>query len=422
MGKRGRGNAGKGQRHGGHPRRQAPDSPDRMLDDLAGSLAREAATLENALEAELWASGVEGTWRSRSPLEDEATAAFAEGLVGALERRGGDGARAGLTALAEVGSEPAGLRSAAAVKRLAEKGAAEPAWAGALGEATPTAAQLMYDEIFDDGVNVLVEFDHPDGVHVLGVYIDHNLGVMAKDAFLGGTLAEITALAGHRQAEEPVTLEPLALDEAAERIAAAVDMTDHTLSPPVGEDYWSLRALIDARLRTLPNTGEEPARPEVSVDDREGLVQAFRASDEGASFATDQEALDVVSLAIDFCADYVDGRPLRWSPVVVELFMADWLPRKVLADRSLFERVPEVLPAWIRHAGRLRGIPTGAIEDTVAGVDHWTEQLLEAADDEGSSSPAKAFLAAALETGIDPSDPRELERFVKDWNTGRESA
>lgn len=389
-----------------------------MLDGLAGSLAREAATLGNALEAELWASGVEGTWRSRSPLEDEATAAFAEGLVDALERRGGAGSRAGLTALAEVGSEPAGLRSAAAVKRLAEKGAAEPAWAGALGGARPTAAQLMHDEIFDDGVNVLVEFDHPDGCHVLGVYIDHNLGVMAKDAFLGGTLEEIGALTATRAIEDPVTLEPLALEAAAARIAVAVDMTDHTLDPPVGEDYWSLRALIDARLRALPVGGEEPTRPEVSIDERERLVQAFRASGEGAPFATDRQALDVVSLAIDFCADYVDGRPLRWSPVVVELFMTDWLAHKVLADRPLFERVPEVLPGWIRHAGRLRGIPAGAIEDTVTCVDRWTEELLEAADGKSSRSPAEDFLAAAMEAGIDPSDPRELERFVKDWNIG----
>lgn len=77
MGKRGRGNAGKGQRRGGDLRRQAPDSPESLLADLARSLVKEAATLENALEAEQWASYVEGTWRSRSPLEAEATAAFA---------------------------------------------------------------------------------------------------------------------------------------------------------------------------------------------------------------------------------------------------------------------------------------------------------------------------------------------------------
>lgn len=409
---------GRSRRPGGHPARRVPGSAASLLADLARSLVKEAATLESALDAEQWASYVEGVWRSRGPLEREATEAFARDLIKALERRGGDAARAGLTAMGAVCSEPAGRHARAAAGRLASKGAAEPAWAPELGTATPTAAMLMYDEVFDDGVNVLVEFDHPDALHVLGVYIDHNLGVMAKDAFLGGTLAEITEIAADR-GSEPVTLVPLGLDEAAARIAHAIELTDMTLAPPVGEDFWSLRALVDVRLAALPDPGERPDRPQVSIEEREALVQAFRASEDGAPFATDQDALDIASFAIDFCADYVDGRPLRWSPVVVELFMADWLPRKVLAERETFERVPEVLPAWIRHAGRLRGVPPVAIEATAAAVEEWTEAMLEALDDQESFSPAKQFMAAAIAAGVDPSDPSDLERFVGDWNDGR---
>ena len=405
----------------GHPKRQARAAQGSPLTDLARSLAREAATLESALEAEQWASYVEGTWRSRGPLRADATRAFAKDLVRALERRGGDAARAGLTAMGAICSEPAGPLARGASERLAAKGAVEPPWTRALGAAKPIEAKLMYDEIFDDGVNVLVEFDHPDAVHVLGVYIDHNLGVMVKDAFLGGTLAEIAAITADRDGA-PVALAPLELDEAAARIAAALELTDMTLAPPVGEDFWSLRALIDGRLAALPEPGELPERPEVSIDEREALVQAFRASADGMPFATDQDALDIVSFAIDFCADYVDGRPLRWSPVVVELFMADWLPRKVLAEREVFERVPEVLPAWIRHAGSLRGIPPEAIETTVRSVDEWIEAMMGALDDEQSFSPAKQFMAAALDAGVDPSDPRGLERFVGDWNDGRTPA
>lgn len=40
------------------------------------------------------------------------------------------------------------------------------------------------------------------------------------------------------------------------------------------------------------------------------------------------KARDVVELAIDFGADYNHGGPLRWSPVVVEVFMTNWLARK----------------------------------------------------------------------------------------------
>ena len=344
--------------------------------------------------------------------------AFAEDLVRALERRGGDPAHAALRAIGAVCSEPAGPLGRAAAARLAEKGAAEPAWAPALGAATPATAKLMYDEIFDDGVNVLVEFEHPDAVHVLGVYIDHNLGVMAKDAFLGGTLAEIAEITAGNSSDEPVTLAPLALDEAAARIAAAVGLTDMTLAPPVGEDFWSLRALIDARLAALPDPGEAPDRPDVSIDEREALVQAFRASEDGAQFATDQDALDIVSFAIDFCGDYVDGRPLRWSPVVVELFMADWLPRKVLAEPELFERVPEVLPDWVAYAGRRRGVPPDPLREAVAAVAHYRDEMLEATSDPDAWGPAKVFAVAALEAGVDLADPDAVGRFIERYNGG----
>jgi hypothetical protein len=33
-----------------------------------------------------------------------------------------------------------------------------------------------------------------------------------------------------------------------------------------------------------------------------------------------------------------EGRPLRWSPTVVELIVCDYLPRKVLRESDFFER------------------------------------------------------------------------------------
>lgn len=45
--------------------------------------------------------------------------------------------------------------------------------------------------------------------------------------------------------------------------------------------------------------------------------------------------------------------------------------------------------------------------------------MLGALEDEQSFSPAKQFMAAALDARVDPSDPRGLERFVDDWNYAR---
>ena len=100
-------------------------------------------------------------------------------------------------------------------------------------------------------------------------------------------------------------------------------------------------------------------REEMPAEDRDALRDEFLASPEGRAFAPDGDEAFGVSLAIDFCVDYVDGRPLRWSPVVVELFMADWVPSKVLADAGVFEVLPSVLDAWVRFAGRKAGIRDG---------------------------------------------------------------
>jgi hypothetical protein len=106
---------------------------------------------------------------------------------------------------------------------------------------------------------------------------------------------------------------------------------------------------------------------------------AFLASPEGRSFAPDGDEAFVVSLAIDFCVDYVDGRPLRWSPVVVELFMAGWMPHKVLADAAVFEVLPSVLDAWVRFAGAKQGIPAWAIAVTQAAITQWQHEMTSAA-------------------------------------------
>ena len=59
--------------------------------------------------------------------------------------------------------------------------------------------------------------------------------------------------------------------------------------------------------------------------------------------------------------------------------MADWLPRKVLADRSTFEAVPAALEAWVRYAGRTRAHPSWAIQRTIEAIHEHTAEMLDAA-------------------------------------------
>jgi len=421
------GRKAKGRSRSGIPHRgaQGTGSPEleieRELTGLLGDLAEIAAAgagePDNALEAEQWASGLVGTW-GRWPLPHaELAERFGSDFVRALEGLGSTGALATLRALGAVGAESYAGMAREAADRLGEAGVEEPLWSAALGQARPRDALLMYDEVFDDGVSVIVEFEVPGAEpHTLGIYIDHNLGGLVKDVFLAAPLTEIRRQLAANGDEGPA-LRELDLADARARVERALDMLDRTLDPPVDEDVRSLRALIAARMRTLPASGSAPAEPqEVEQEKCERLLADFLGSSEGGGWRGDEDAEEVAIAAIDFGAGYNHGGPLRWSPVVVELFMTGWLPRKIAREPEFFQRVPQVLRDWVTYAGRCRGVPETPLRETAAAVDRYREEMLEAVVDPAAWGPAKALVMEAQRAGVDLSDPGALEEFVGRWD------
>ncbi len=375
----------------------------------------------DALEAELWASGMVYTWRAGARPGVDVDQVFGAGLVGALEKLGGAGALAALRAMAAVGAESYVLLVREAADRLVQAGVAEPSWSGEVGRSRPVAALLMCEEAFDDGVSVLVEFTTPgDERHTLGVYIDHNMGGLVKDAFLAGPLAQVSAtLARHDTTSVPLELRELDLAEARVRIDAALYMLDHTIDPPVEEDVRPLRALIQARSRLLPESIVPPDELEVLTPrERAGLLADFLDSLEGQRWRDDEDAEDIASVVIDFGADYNHGGPLRWSPVVVEIFMTDWLPRKVTREPGFFQRVPDVLADWVKYTGHRRGVPAGALREAVAAVKGHRKEMLQAVNDPQAWGPAKTCAVAARQAGIDLSDADAVAEFIGRYNAG----
>ena len=208
------------------------------MDGLVPTVLRSVGTLKDALEAECWASELISMWRGRQLIDGDAEEVFLPALVRALERTGSPKALAALRALSAVGSESHAQKARAAADRLAGRGVSEPPWAGQLGHGEPVAAELMYEEAFDDGVSVLIEFAPADGErHTLGIYIDHNLGGLVKDVFLAGPLDEVRSKLSSR-AHNGVGF---ALPEARSGGSPGADrgglyMLDHTCDPPVDDE------------------------------------------------------------------------------------------------------------------------------------------------------------------------------------------
>ena len=345
--------------------------------------------------------------------------AFTHGkpLVEAVARVGGPGALTALTAIAAVDDAQLGTFAGALAEQMRPHESAPP-WLPEVGGTRIVNAAAMREDVFDDGSTVFLEARHPSGeTHAIGVYIDNNLGVMAKDVLLADSIDAVTnVLESNPQDDGELRIEPVDPPLAAAEICAALERTDMTLGAPVSEDFAALRALAILRTDQTPVLATVPVRDELEIADRDALREEFLASPEGREFEPESDEADAIRLAIDFCCDYVDGRPLRWSPVVVELFLADWVPRKVMTDEGLFEALPVALDAWVRFAGRKRGIPERAIELTREAIPHWHEVMLSETSDPDTGGPAKQFIAAAQAAGVDFTDEQAVNAFVAGWN------
>ena len=391
---------------------------------LARRIALEAERLTGALDAELWASRLLGAFwdqRTNLPLRESADHALVYGgpLVEALARMGGPDARVALTAVAAVDGGELGGLAHELVGGLPDAGEEPaPTWLGEVGNAEITGAAVMREVVFDDGFTMLLEARHPGGeTHAVGVYIDNNLGVMAKDILLADSIDWVGEVMSQNPEDDgELRLERIDPAVAAAEIRAAMDLTEMTLDPPVSEDYAGLCALALLRADETPGGAMAAQREEMLAEDRDALRDEFLASPEGRAFAPDGDEAFVVSLAIDFCADYVDGRPLRWSPVVVEIFMVGWVPAKVLADAAVFDVLPAALDAWVRFAGRKQGIPDWAISLTREAIPRWRDEMTSAGGDPANGGLAKQLLNAAQEAGVDVSDEKSLNTFMAGWN------
>jgi hypothetical protein len=185
-----------------------------------------------------------------------------------------------------------------------------------VGQAEIVAAAVMREEVYEDGFTVFLEARHPDGEqHAVGVYIDNNLGVIAKDILLADSIAAVErVMLEHPPPDGQLTLTTVTPGVAAGQIHAAIELADMSFGLDVGEKFADLRAV--ALMRADEARAYEPvaARPTMTQEARDELLDDFLSSPEGAGIARDSDEAFVVILAIDFCADHTDGKTAALEP------------------------------------------------------------------------------------------------------------
>ena len=404
------------EREGSHRRSRSP----------VVKICRTAESLNDAFEAELYVSELLGLlWQGLADenliepgdiLEPEATEAFVTECA-AVGGRGALVILRGFAALADPG--PAGLAG-----RLAgelEGSVNAPEWAGSIGTARPERAAVITEQPFEDGRTWLVESARSDGTRdTIGIYIDNNLGCSADEILLSPPI-DVARKLIDKNAEPgfETDFEEVDLALAAARLRAAMDLAEDTVDLHTEEDeeFAALRALAYSRLDALPAADPDDGRPKVQSSEREALLAEFLASPETETLTGMEDASMLAQAAIDFASDYADGRPLRWSPMLVEIFTGAWLPTKVVADEEFFDAVPVSLEAWVRFTARKRNLATEDTAQLLDAVESSTSDLLAQEDESpGERSVGAELVEAMREAGVDPTDQKALETFIAGWN------
>ena len=188
--------------------------------------------------------------RTNLPLHESSDYALIYGgpLVEAVARLGGPGARIALLVIAAVDGGELGELAHELARAMSDQGPEPPpSWLAGVGDAEITAAAVMREGIFDDGFTMFLEARHPTGEsHAVGVYIDNNLGVMAKDILLADSIDRVAEIMRANPRDDgELRLEQIDMAVAAAEIRAAMELTEMTLAPPVSDDYGGLRATCD---------------------------------------------------------------------------------------------------------------------------------------------------------------------------------
>lgn len=252
-----------------------------------------------------------------------------------------------------------------------------PGWLEGLRDARADSDVWRLTHVLGDGDDYLVGAVLPSG-HCLSalVYVDHNLGGVVKDAFVVGAELEdlaikVGTLADDRDQQLTRT------DPSVARAVVEEGITSGgRFHPPLTSDTWPLcRPLVEWMVSLLPEGGAVPEPPEWTESDTRRLGEEFFASDLGRPVDSD-DARDLLRSIVWFSTDYAGGDPLRWSPVTVEMLLADWFPRKVMADAAYLSGLPVLLRAYVPWCHRRGGIRPDLTVETLAAVEQWTPDFL----------------------------------------------
>ena len=372
--------------------------------------AKGLAATSDPVEAEVYASSLLSMWDQPLIDVEDSVAFFAPLFVTYAGRKRKPDAVALLLGLAAVA--PGDLASLARreAMRLRASGVGAPMWADHSASKRFTSAWVAVDPFGDQDV-LVAEFERDDLPPLaLAALVDHNLADIVKD------LSVSLDPAGHRllwETNDEVSVADITGQQYADRMDLALEAYELFDTSQASEDVPYMLPFVDALLRELP-APRAIAAVTFSPTARRRLLRDFERSEFGRPLGPN------AALAADFInyqADYGGGDALRWSPIVVELCLLDWYPRKMSLDAESLAVLPDVLRAWLRFAGTRKNLAAADLVEVVASVEEFEADFRRAMDEEARFGSAKALANAMVAEGISLADEAAVSQWLEGFNS-----
>jgi hypothetical protein len=417
--------------------------------------ARELLAVRSPLDAELMVSELLGTWwtqrssRTGTRRTVSVEQLVGEGLVDYAAGQRSPAALALLSGIACLGTPRQAAKAERAALELIESGVPCPGWAEHLGAVTSAECYINPDVLGDQDEVVCVFSYAGEEPHALVTVVDYNTEGMIRDGWVTSRVDKLLdhcrEVSAQRRAEGRHAFRQVDAGHARHMLESALSVTDEAADPPVSESFPSYHAFIRARIRALPpyrgrtiSGATGPRRQAWSRDRRAMIAAEFLASDEAEDLSDRGAASHCADRIIDYGCDRDFGRPLRMSPVKVQTFLLNWLPRKVMLTFAEQDAMPHVLAAWVRWAGRRRGLAEEVVAETLETVFNSMGMFAEAyrdpaefgldyvlvrrllPDSDLEALPRRAFAFPVLEgwhngtdlSSLDPCDPRDRRALL----------
>lgn len=257
-------------------------------------------------------------------------------------------------------------------------------------------------------------------------------GGAIKDGFVTGT-SEGRRLAKKLTGRLPEEVELRSLDaeEAASRIVAAARQGAASGLAPTSDGLTAATVFLrasgaddaDAVVQAL-ELGEslaervEELEAEAAAEAVDGLAAAAEAwfAVQGLAPDATQAGGFATGLMGDFRLHYLGGDLTGWTKEDLDLFLLDWVPRKVSLLAEEIDGFPQAVADALRFLGESGKLPARTAEALAGRTMRHAARFASAMSDPSLAGPAKSIFAAMSAEGVEIGNPEAMQTWLDDFN------